>query len=113
MRKNSGCFYCGAKEVDGHLSGCPAGIYKQMSDALSRGGKSDFGVAASALHQSLRWADIDIAYDEAVCQFERGFNDGGKLENDREPSNHPSYQLGLHRAVIDKEKRQCAERGGD
>ncbi|TSC55952.1 MAG: hypothetical protein G01um101418_523 [Parcubacteria group bacterium Gr01-1014_18] len=98
---NSSCFFCETKG-DTHLSGCPDGLYLQASNKLFKG-KPDLVVFFTALSKDAKCLDTDHA--QAVREFERGYDDGWKIEKYRRPSDHPSYSLGLNRSLAE----QCVE----
>lgn len=91
------CCYCETRGNTPHLDGCPHKIYREVSDQLFSGATSDVEIVFTAISRSGK--DIDRKTDEAITQFEHGYEDGWKAESARKPSEHPSYKLGLRRAV--------------
>ena len=96
----SKCFYC---EIEGkvpHLNGCPHKIYREVSDQVFGGATSNLEVVCFALSRASN--KIDEKVEEAMDQFDRGYDDGHKTKSARQSSDHPSYKLGLSRAVAEE-----------
>lgn len=106
------CFYCEVKGITPHLDGCPHKIYREISDQIFGNAVSNLEVVAIALSPSSR--RIDRKAEEAIEQFERGYDDGSKIESARQPSDHPSYKLGLNRALaeFDEDDEPIDDGGG-
>ena len=91
------CFYCDAEKAEPHLDGCPQKIYQEKSEKVFGGASTNIEVVGTAFTATCR--EIDTEAEEAIAQWNRGYGDGLKVKAVRQPSDHPSYALGLSRAI--------------